>query len=1043
MDCPATETIAAYVAGSGSPELDRHVDGCEACRQTIATAIRAGRTAGVEHGDIAIGTAIDRYIVQRIRGTGAMGHVYEATDPELDRTIALKVVRAPDDAGDARALREGRALAKLAHPNVVAVHDVGTFAGGVWIAMELVHGETVRAWALTRPPVRRVVEVFAAAARGLAAAHAAGLVHRDVKPDNLVVGDDGRVRVIDFGLALVAGSDGLAAGTPAYMAPELAGQPADPRSDQYAFARSLREVTPVVPGWLAAILDRAHADDPARRYPGLAAVATALERGLGRRRRFAVAGALAVVAAGAASIGMVAAGGPQRSECELAAARAHVAWNAEARARIEQRFAGAAGPIGFADVATVLDTYASTWANAYQSACGADEPHPTTAGRQRLVCLDGHLRKLEVVLALDRPAELAAAVFGLPPPDCSDAVAAVLPADVGASTRAAVEEIRDRVAAASTLDDVGRGDDALAKLREAAAAAQRLAIPALEVEVRLALGRLEVGDGLAPAGEATLRAVAAQAHAIGDRAGEAEATGWLAGALIMRGKLAEAARVLDVADRLVEAAGNGVRLRQLLLSARIQHAGSQGDSVKVRALAEQQLALAVATYGQVDRRVVDATISLAAASVSADPATSRVHLAKARALANQLVGRTHPLLAELDRAQCLAERADPKVARRYCESAIAYFTNGGAAYRMPLAKTQLSLAAFGGDGAFELVTAARSAFEPGSVYRALADAELAAIERRRMNHVGAAAAATEAVAGLDAVLEHDSAPVIRELGFLGRDLMMTGRNAEATVVLARVAAGQEHLGTAVATRVDTLLQLAAAHYYQSKPAEARATVQRAIALAGSSDVAVAEAQFSSAALFLELEDLAAAEAAVGEAQRLAKSPSLRARIELARSEIAAMRARLGPARQAQRKGAALAATSGEPFVVFMAQLADCDLLVRERAFARAITACTKLVAISEAGFGHDHVALLSILTPLAEAQLAVRAPDAMASIDRAIAIALREHDVRRLAAARHVKATILDAAGDRTAARALEETTLATASPSTARQIRAWLAAHR
>ncbi|HWB77103.1 MAG TPA: protein kinase [Nannocystaceae bacterium] len=225
---------------------------------------RTPRVRAPDGDEIVRGTPIGRYIVLGKLGEGGMGTVASAFDPELDRKVALKLVRGDGDAeGAARLLREARALARLRHPNVVAVHDVGEYERGVWIAMELVDGVTLREWMSSRPAWRDVLRVFCAAGQGLAAAHAAGLVHRDFKPSNVILGQDGRVRVVDFGLArtsrsLASESESapigspstvdvvvtIAAmvGTPAYMAPEQhLGQPIDARADQWAFCVALHE----------------------------------------------------------------------------------------------------------------------------------------------------------------------------------------------------------------------------------------------------------------------------------------------------------------------------------------------------------------------------------------------------------------------------------------------------------------------------------------------------------------------------------------------------------------------------------------------------------------------------------------------------------------------------------------------------------------------------------------------------------------------------------------------------------------------------------
>jgi tetratricopeptide (TPR) repeat protein/predicted Ser/Thr protein kinase len=227
------------------------------------------------------GAALGRYVVLDWLGGGGMGVVYAAYDPDLDRRVAIKLLR-PDSAagteGRGRLLREAQAMARLAHPNVIAVYDVGTFGDQVFVAMEYVEGRTLKQWLADEPRTRAaVLQLFSEAGRGLAAAHACGLVHRDFKPDNVMVGQrDGRVRVLDFGLARAGASenaapkghaDGAAGGlepsqgsksnrpltetltrtgsfigTPGYMSPEQwHGQPTDARSDQFSFCVALYE----------------------------------------------------------------------------------------------------------------------------------------------------------------------------------------------------------------------------------------------------------------------------------------------------------------------------------------------------------------------------------------------------------------------------------------------------------------------------------------------------------------------------------------------------------------------------------------------------------------------------------------------------------------------------------------------------------------------------------------------------------------------------------------------------------------------------------
>ena len=231
--------------------------------------------------ELAPGAQLGRFTVLKKLGKGGMGVVHLAYDPELDRRVAIKLLydTGDDDVASARLRREAQAMAKLAHPNVVAVFDVGEYEGTLFVAMEYVQGETLRQWQRLKPrtTTREILEVFVQSGRALAAAHSAGLLHRDFKPDNVIVDDDERARVLDFGLARpvsemltapasrrsptvpfgeaestermdplepasAAETMSVVAGTPAYMGPEqlLEGR-TDERSDQFAFCVTLYE----------------------------------------------------------------------------------------------------------------------------------------------------------------------------------------------------------------------------------------------------------------------------------------------------------------------------------------------------------------------------------------------------------------------------------------------------------------------------------------------------------------------------------------------------------------------------------------------------------------------------------------------------------------------------------------------------------------------------------------------------------------------------------------------------------------------------------
>ncbi|MGE5183619.1 MAG: serine/threonine-protein kinase, partial [Acidobacteriota bacterium] len=283
-----------------------------------------------------LGTTLGRYRLERTLGEGGMGVVHAAFDPDLERRVALKVLRASDgDEANKRLLREARAMARLTHANVVTVHEVGSANGRDYVAMELIDGGTLADWLRgeKRTP-DEIVAAFVAAGRGLAAAHAAGLVHRDFKPHNVLRRRDGRVCVTDFGLARGVDAlpsaleatmrlttpaentpsplSGLTAtgsvlGTPAYMAPEQwAGGTIGPAADQFGFCVALwealtgerpfsgatieelkREVrrgpekldASKLPRWLRRVLVRGLDPDPDERWPSMDALLVALSRG--------------------------------------------------------------------------------------------------------------------------------------------------------------------------------------------------------------------------------------------------------------------------------------------------------------------------------------------------------------------------------------------------------------------------------------------------------------------------------------------------------------------------------------------------------------------------------------------------------------------------------------------------------------------------------------------------------------------------------------------------------------------------------------------
>jgi eukaryotic-like serine/threonine-protein kinase len=292
--CLTEDDLLGFVHGRLAPDVEQrvqdHIDRCPDCR------VLASETANLVYGEgtsppvnlatptgptafislssrstfVAPGEHIGRYIVNARLGEGGMGVVYAARDPSLDRNVALKLLHA-DLASDGRSaagrlMREAQAMARLSHPNVVTVHDIGTYENRLFMAMEMIEGQTLRQWLAERTRSwTEIVGVFQHAGNGLVAAHRVQLVHRDFKPENVLVGADGRVCVTDFGLArsvaqiatpepgspthsaqspagLMFTKTGHQIGTPAYMAPEqFSGTATDARTDQFSFCVALYE----------------------------------------------------------------------------------------------------------------------------------------------------------------------------------------------------------------------------------------------------------------------------------------------------------------------------------------------------------------------------------------------------------------------------------------------------------------------------------------------------------------------------------------------------------------------------------------------------------------------------------------------------------------------------------------------------------------------------------------------------------------------------------------------------------------------------------
>jgi serine/threonine protein kinase/tetratricopeptide (TPR) repeat protein len=494
VECPAENTWLRYVGGDGDVALDAHLDGCADCRIIYAELARG--EAVFERGAL-----IGRYVVLDVIGKGGMGIVYKAFDPELDRAIALKLVTINEEpeAARQRLVREAKTLARLSHPNVVVVHDVGTIGDDVFVAMEYVAGVTLRQWLRAKPrSPREIIDVLAAAARGLAAAHRLSIVHRDFKPENVMVEDDGRVRVLDFGLARSAGvadasraptdrdalarvtRSGAIAGTPPYMAPEQErGLAVDAKSDQYSLCvvlyealygeRPARDVRPPVRRGVSARVRRALATglraNPEARHASIDALIDALRDR--KRVQVAVAAvAIAALVAGGAALWITRAPSVDDA-CTVAADDAVRVWDPARRTAMVAR---AGEPI-----AVRIDDWTRAWSARRKELCvqmmqsdrdrSQDIGHQVSCLRRRLTDLDASLSVI-----LESKLDPTVVLASMRAPTVCDSFER---GTVDDATRARWMPMVERMITARVALAEGRVDDAEAAARAAVADARQ------------------------------------------------------------------------------------------------------------------------------------------------------------------------------------------------------------------------------------------------------------------------------------------------------------------------------------------------------------------------------------------------------------------------------------------------------------------------------------------------------------------------------------------------------------------------------------------
>ena len=667
---------------------------------------------------------VDRFVVLGRLGAGGMGVVLSAYDPMLDRRVALKLVRpgaGTDSDSERRALlqREAQAMARLSHPNVVAVHDVGAVGEQLFIAMEFVDGPTLRSWIDDGHDWREVIRLFGAIGSGLAAAHAAGLVHRDFKPENVLIGRDGRPRVLDFGLVGNVGDPGgprpgTVVGTKGYMSPEqLRGVPTDARGDQFSFCVALYEALDGAPPfakdnyreavsrgdapglprrapkWLGEIVVRGLSQRSEDRWADMSALLAALARDptkLRRRVVLACAGAVAVAGVLLAARHAGRTGGARPPLCT--GDDLHDVWDGSRRDAVAGAFTATGLPYASATLARVdasLDHYANAWTTMHDEVChmaSHADPQADSLRDLRMACLQARRSTLAALtdewthgIDADGLEGAVSAAASLPPLDlCADTRAllgrAPLPHDPVMlarvdATRAALDHVR-------ALRAAGRMQ---AARTEAEAARQRALddgyAPA-SAEAALMYGRVLHAFG-EPAAVAPLQEATTLAEHAGDDALAADAAIEVLGAMVDTGQTRMAIATAPLAEALVVRAGDRLvqrgALRMWQGSALIKSARTPEG---VQMLAEAR-SLFTQALGANDPITLEAGVRLYKGLAEAGEAGRRDALGKELlASALEVLGPDHPQTALLMGriGQAAADESEFDTAHRMVDRAL-------------------------------------------------------------------------------------------------------------------------------------------------------------------------------------------------------------------------------------------------------------------------------------------------------------------------------------------------------------------------------------
>ncbi len=879
--CVDANTVVAWFDGELADgvrnEVHDHVDRCEDCRalfvemgralidtpgsavdvetfERAATAVTPAGTAVDAQAPVTIGRQIGRYVVLEWLGGGGMGVVFGAYDPELDRRVAIKVLRAgahgEDERGaQERLLREAQSLARISHPGVIAVFDAGTHEGRVFLAMEHLRGGTLAGWLRSEShSSRTIVARFVEAGRGLAAAHERGVVHRDFKPSNVLLGVDGRARVTDFGLAApselapsdIADEEGAAPrsapestiyGTPRYMSPEQrTRKKVDARSDQFSFCVALDEALrgerphaaprerTALPTRVRAAIDRGLSESPEARFSSMDALLAELTHE--RRARWQ----WTVLLAATCAIGVTLAGahwGRAHAEtkaqlCTGASQKLAGIWDAPRKEAVTAAFArthAAYADDAAREVSRALDGYATKWSTMHTDACEATQIRGEQSAELmdlRMACLANQAREMKALTDLFAEADAKVversvqATYALPrAEECADVAALRSRVRVvkDPAVRRAIEEARDEMIRARALERAGRYADALHVARSRTDSAKATGDNALVSDLEYVIGRAQLRLGDIPAADATLYDAVEHAESAGDDLGKARALVQLTFNLGEReAKYDEATHAGRLATAVLTRWPDEIELRAKLEDNLAFIDDGRGRYTDALASAEHAIALREKAFGPDDYRV---GMSLNNASkhvyLLGDIDKALAYQRRAATIVERSLGPHHP-----DLALALRNLAISELDLRRWDDALRDIQRALAIWRAAFGDEHPDIAR--GEGV--LATILNTHGKPAE----------------GLPHGERALALAEKYFGVDHP-DHVNALVT-----VGKSYLALGRGAEAIAMNARAAAICERLGNPPNETAETLHDLGEALLHEGKTAQAIAALERALPL---------------------------------------------------------------------------------------------------------------------------------------------------------------------------------------------------------------------